>query len=81
MTFEYLTPEEVANFTPEQAEWEEAALKREAAQEQALAETLQELTAKVQENTRKMEGILADFGAQERPSLSLVKEGNDVDDA
>jgi hypothetical protein len=29
MGFEYLTPEEAAELTPEEAEWEEAALKRE----------------------------------------------------
>jgi hypothetical protein len=51
-------------------------------QDQALAEKLQELTAKVQENTQRMEAILADFGAaQERPSLVLVKGGKDGDDA
>jgi hypothetical protein len=74
MAFEHLTPWEAANLTPEQAEREEAALKREAAQEQALVERFQELTAKVQENTRRVERILADFGPQERPDLRLVAE-------
>jgi hypothetical protein len=40
MTFEYLTPEEAAELTPEEAEREEAALKREAAQRQAFSRYL-----------------------------------------
>jgi DNA repair exonuclease SbcCD ATPase subunit len=81
MTFEYLTPEEAANFTPEEAEWEEAALKREAAEEQqALAERIQELTAQLKANARTMEGILERLQEREGPNLVLV-ETKTSDDA
>jgi hypothetical protein len=81
MTFEYLTPEEVAEhgLSPEEAAWEEAARKREAIQELALAGRIQEVTAKVQENTRKMEGILGRLQEREGPNLVLVETETDDD--
>jgi murein L,D-transpeptidase YcbB/YkuD len=75
MEFEFLTLEEITEhgLSPEEAAWEEAARKREATQGQALAETIQEITAKVQENTRKMEGILERLQEPEGPTLVLVE--------
>jgi hypothetical protein len=80
MTFEYLTPAEVAEhgLSPEEAEWEEAARKREA-REQALVERIQETTAKVQENTRKLERILGRLQEREGPNLVLVEAETDAD--
>jgi hypothetical protein len=75
MTFEYLTPEDAANFTPEQAEWEEAALKREAATSVEMVKTA---TAVIEESTRLLEEFLYELRGRdikaERPDLRLVTE-------
>jgi hypothetical protein len=76
VTFEYLTPEEAVNFTPEQAEWEEAALKREAAQDQALSERLQRLAAHQWARVRRIEGALPE---KPRPQFVLIRGEKDDD--
>jgi len=75
MAFEHLTPWEVANLTPEQAEWEEAALKREAAQEQDLTERLRRLT----EHQRAMARRIKEWDLPTRPELVLIRGGKDDD--
>jgi hypothetical protein len=78
MTFEYLTPEEAAELSPEEAEWEEAALKREAVQRRTVVASIQELTAQMEANTLIMEGILERLQAREAPNLVLVETGDDA---
>jgi hypothetical protein len=80
MTFEYLTPEEVAEhgLSPEEAEWEEAARKREAAQEQAF----QDLSGRLQrliEHQRAMARRIKEWDLPTRPELVLIRGGKDDD--
>jgi hypothetical protein len=73
VTFEYLTPEEAAELTPVEAEWEEAALKREAAQGHDLAETIEMVT----KTTERLEELVCELRGErkaERPDLRLVAD-------
>jgi hypothetical protein len=75
MTFEYLTPEEVANFTPEQAEWEEAALKREAAMDD-LSDRLKKLAQRQRAMAARLRAWDEDAP---RPQLVLIRGEKDDD--
>jgi hypothetical protein len=88
MIFEYLTPEEVAEhgLSLEEAEWEEAALKREAAQDQALTERLQALTERLQRLAAHQWARVREIEEEDflyaqklgpRPQLVLIRGGKD----
>jgi hypothetical protein len=77
MEFEFLTLEEITEhgLSPEEAEREEAARKREATQDQDLSERLRRLT----EHQQAMARRIKEWDLPTRPELVLIRGGKDDD--
>jgi hypothetical protein len=81
MTFEYLTPAEVAEhgLSPEEAEREEAARKREAARRPLDYEAIRRTMQQAEESCERAEAQMERLRWLKRPNLVLVEAETDAD--